>query len=157
MKMYQSQPGVITAPLANPAEHWDLAWWHDFPDLGPHCLYAAYLDTLTPVYIDEVDYKWAVNLLWRLKISRHRSRGKTQKIYVVTNRPRPRASDSAVFLHKEICFRAHGAPPSPRHTIADHCDGDTMNNRRSNLRWATHKENTDNRYGAYALQLRLGV
>ncbi len=42
-----------------------------------------------------------------------------------------------------ICFLAHGEPPTAS-CVADHIDGDTLNDHPSNLRWATYSENTRN-------------
>jgi hypothetical protein len=54
---------------------------------------------------------------------------------------------SLIWMHKVICLRAHGPPPTPLHVIADHRDGDTLDNRRHMLRWATHAMNAKNRFG----------
>ena len=43
-------------------------------------------------------------------------------------------------VHQLVCFAFHGPPPSPKHEVA-HWDGNALNNRPSNLRWATHQEN----------------
>ena len=51
-----------------------------------------------------------------------------------------------IWLHKEILRRV-GPPPSPAHTVGDHMNGNSLDNRRSNLRWATVTENNRNKYG----------
>lgn len=43
-----------------------------------------------------------------------------------------------------ICEAFHGPPPSPAHQTA-HGDGDPLNNRPNNLRWATQAENQADR------------
>lgn len=50
------------------------------------------------------------------------------------------------FLHREIAERIHG--PIPKGHVADHIDGDTMNNRRQNLRVVPHTVNTWNQHRA---------
>jgi len=42
-----------------------------------------------------------------------------------------------------VCFLAHGNPPHPT-SVADHIDGNTLNDHPDNLRWATYSENTRN-------------
>lgn len=59
-----------------------------------------------------------------------------------------------LWLHREICWRAHGAPPSERH-MADHLNGDSLDCRRENLRWATPSQNSKNRYGLLARELEM--
>jgi hypothetical protein len=47
-----------------------------------------------------------------------------------------------------VCTAFYGSRPSPQHEVA-HWDGDPTNNIKTNLRWATHKENgaDTRRYG----------
>jgi hypothetical protein len=94
--------------------------------------------------VSGIDYHWAKQWLWRL-CSNHVSEGYAGRD--TTNKRR-------VWLHREVCTRHHGPPPSPD-LVADHLDGDQLNNQRSNLRWATLSENNRNRYGSAWMQLRL--
>lgn len=50
-----------------------------------------------------------------------------------------------VCAHTLIAAAFHGPRPSPLHEVA-HSDGNGMNNNPDNLRWATRKENNDDRY-----------
>ncbi len=63
----------------------------------------------------------------------------------------------SIWLHREICLRAHGLPPSRHHLIADHLDGESLNDRRANLRWATLSTNNRNLNGLAYQRLRLAV
>jgi hypothetical protein len=45
-------------------------------------------------------------------------------------------------VHAVICMVFHGPRPTPTHQVA-HWDGNRLNNRASNLRWATSQENVD--------------
>lgn len=47
-------------------------------------------------------------------------------------------------VHRLVCEAFHGAPPTRRHQAA-HSNGDPSDNRASNLRWATPKENIADR------------
>lgn len=101
------------------------------------------------VVIDEEDFAWASQWRWQAKPSKN---GK--KIYACRcSSYQGRAL--SIYLHKQICLRAYGPPPSPSHIISDHKDGNTLNIQRRNLRWATPSQNRQNYNGIYALQLRL--
>lgn len=49
-------------------------------------------------------------------------------------------------VNRVICATFNGAPPTPRHHAA-HDDGNRLNNRSSNLRWATGVENEHDKRG----------
>jgi hypothetical protein len=55
-------------------------------------------------------------------------------------------------LHRLVAHAFLGPPPTPKHTVA-HSDGDRLNPRLSNLRWATYKENESDkiRHGTYLI------
>ena len=48
------------------------------------------------------------------------------------------------FVHRLVCEAFHGKPPTAEHHAA-HWDGDSLNNRLENLRWATPQENINDR------------
>ena len=113
-----------------------------------------YLDNSGELFcvVDLHDWEWASKWKWKPI----RSRGKTHKVYAFRT-TRWKGKHVAYFLHKEICFRAHGLPPTKYHIIGDHQDGQSLNNRRSNLEWATSSDNRKNRHGLFAQQTRLAL
>ena len=62
-----------------------------------------------------------------------------------------------LWMHKIVLLRAVGPPPTPAHRIGDHLDGNTLNNRRDNLRWATPQMNARNIHGFAVKQLSLDL
>ena len=107
--------------------------------------------------VDEEDYHWAVKNRWCPNVKKSRGNPLKTKTYL------RRAIDEwahgvrlrteTVYLHIEILKRTGILPPSKAHIITDHRDGDTMNCRRSNLRWATHSMNSRNTYGCEPMDL----
>jgi hypothetical protein len=53
-------------------------------------------------------------------------------------------------LHTVIMIRTGIVPPTPKHELVDHLDGDETNCKRYNLRWSTHQMNAHNQYGRHA-------
>jgi hypothetical protein len=107
--------------------------------------------------VDREDYQWALQWMWRPKWDKHgRKAYAVRSMDVGAGRAAGRRQVT-IYLHKEICLRANGPPPTPRHTIGDHKDGNSLNCRRGNMRWATPSENRLNIDGWYTRQLRMLV
>ena len=94
--------------------------------------------------LDLEDWWDATVLRWGIGVSRHKD---FNKFY-----GRRTENGVTIWLHKWVCERAHGPPPTSDHRIADHLDGNSLNCRHSNMRWATDQTNSQNKYGFAALQ-----
>jgi hypothetical protein len=67
---------------------------------------------------------------------------------------RRQIGNRTLYLHVEIMQRVEPAP-SPAHIIVDHMNGNSLDCRRANLRWATPSQNAKNKFGSYTRQLEL--
>lgn len=85
------------------------------------------------------DYAWVTQ--WRWKWNWDRT--KTKRYAIRCTRTEGRRH-TTIYMHKEICGRK-SAPPSELHSIGDHQDGESLNNQRFNLEWATRSQNRKNR------------
>lgn len=61
------------------------------------------------------------------------------------------------WMHKVVLWRSVGPPPTPAHIIGDHWAGNTFDNRRHMLRWATHQMNSANKFGFHHKQMELPI
>lgn len=124
-----------------------------------------YGDDRASIYsvIDDIDYQWALQWRWSPKFSK---RGKKFYLRRCTNegsgafyecpetgRIRRNRTQRTLFLHTAIMLRSGVIPPTKKHVLVDHRDGDAMNCRRSNLRWATHTMNSRNVFGSHGYEL----
>lgn len=99
--------------------------------------------------ISPEDYDWAVSRgNWFVTHGTRRD----GKSYVVRSE-----GGVLVFLHKVVLARAWQLPPSAAHIIGDHRNGNSLDNRRGNLRWATHQMNARNLFGFVDLQMELAL
>lgn len=97
--------------------------------------------------VDEEDYRHFSRWLWKPQFNR-------AKVYFARTET-TRGNDCrslTLYLHREICIRAHGHPPTAKRAIADHWNGFELDCTRDNLRWATKRENNRNRFGLHYRQ-----
>lgn len=99
--------------------------------------------------VDEADYQWALQWKWTAIPDKHGNKFYAARMAFIEGR------HVRLYLHKEILRRAGKKRPSRNHTIGDHRDGDSLNNRRRNLRWATPRMNRLNIGGMVARQYSL--
>lgn len=104
----------------------------------------VYLDRNVEEYavVDEVDYLWAIGWCWHVN-QPHRARTGTKR-YAVRNTGNGKKPGPKLYLHVEIMRRTGIERPSEAHVVVDHVDGNELDCRRHNLRWATHKMNRCN-------------
>lgn len=120
---------------------WDPSTWG--PDLHEHRIYA---DDRLNVYavVDAEDYSWAVR--WRWNLLRAHGGGRCEKIYLRRSvdvwENGVRIAVETKLLHVEIMKRKGDVPLSVLHTVVNHIDDNSLNCRRENIAWATHRENS---------------
>lgn len=124
--------------------------WGPTPD--SYRIYLSDHDDSLFALVDAVDYEWASRHLWSFCQARMGRSSQLRKYYArrTCNVGGRRAT---VFLHKEVLLRAVGPHPRPEFTIGDHRNGDSLDCRRSNLRWATPSMNRRNLYGTMPYDL----
>lgn len=78
--------------------------------------------------VDDDDYVWAKEVKWYAS-------GRSPNFYAVNNNLRSNGLNR--ILHREIMR-------CPKNMVVDHINGDTLDNRKNNLRICLHKENCKN-------------
>jgi hypothetical protein len=96
-------------------------------------------------------YEWAKQWRWHATVN---STGK--KFYATRmTRDRGAGTQTKIYMHKEILLLAGKKPPTRKHTIGDHQDGESLHNWPDNLEWATPSQNRQNTGGFHARQMAL--
>jgi hypothetical protein len=113
-----------------------------------------FLDNHAELYcvVDDTDYDWAMQWRWSA------TPNSTGLKFYASRSTRLEGRDGGqtrIYLHKEILLRAKGAPPGRRFVIGDHLSGQSLDNRRCNLRWATRSMNARNIHGVAMRQMAL--
>lgn len=108
-----------------------------------------WLDETKYCAVDLEDYQWAKQWKW------HATANSTGLKFYATRMTRERGTRKQVkiYMHKEILKRTKKRKISKHHSIGDHEDGDSLNNRRSNLSWATLKMNNNPHRHKHVLQM----
>lgn len=88
--------------------------------------------------VSQEDYAWALQWKWQFTWDRHRQKKYATRSTTLAGRRRVK-----IYLHKAVLERKGDVPPSAKHTIGDHNDSDSLNNKRDNLEWVTPKQNAE--------------
>lgn len=95
--------------------------------------------------VDREDWPWVSQHRWRASRS---GPANTHRYWYARRETREGGRTINIYLHRAVMLRV--APqPNDYEYIVDHINGNKMDNRRRNLRWATPKENRYNRYGQH--------
>lgn len=117
----------------------------DLPDLTSTPWRRIWLSSREPIWtlVDAVDFDWLSANVWNIWHAGN-GRGDSWMKYAKRNVGRER---STVRMHREIMIAADPGRDDAflaAHFV-DHVNGQTLDNRRANLRWATKRENIANR------------
>lgn len=136
----------------------DPTTWEE--DLPYRRLYLSDRDDMLFAIVDHEDYDWAQQWSWRATKHADGRSTQTLKGFYATRSERYLkltgiSATRTIYLHREILKRAGCAPSTLIHTIGDHRNGLSLDDRRRNLRWATPDENNRNRFGFWNYQGQL--
>ena len=108
------------------------------PSSLPTNEYRIWLDLDAGIYatVSFEDYAWALQWRWQITWDRHK-----RKAYATRSASTHGGRRVKYYLHKEILRRSMKLPPSPKHHMGDHGDGNSLHCERWNLDWATPSQN----------------
>lgn len=102
------------------------------------CPYRIWLDVGADIFVvvSQEDYDWARQWKWQITWDKHK-----RKVYATRSPTIAGQSRTKIYLHKAIMARKDILPPTKKHTMGDHGDGESRNCQRYNLSWATPSMN----------------
>ncbi|MFK4622543.1 HNH endonuclease [Bradyrhizobium diazoefficiens] len=113
----------------------------DLPDLSATPCRRIWLSQRQPIWtlVDAVDYAWLSANVWNVWHA-GTGRGDSWMLYAKRN---VGPSRSTVRMHREIMIAADPGRDDAflAAHVVDHINGQTLDNRRCNLRWATRRDN----------------
>lgn len=128
--------------------------------------YRIYADDYENEYalVDQIDYQYLIQWRWKLHYSRQHKGTRKRKVYLARvlhevlgpdykdeqgSRKRQRCSHT-IFLHNVVMERTGiPRPISNQRIITDHANGNGLDCRRTNLRYATISFNNKNIFGSH--------
>lgn len=101
----------------------------------------VYLDSACEIFclVLPEDYAWVTQWRWSWKWDRTKTKRYAFRTSWVEGR---RVS---IYLHKAVLNHCGKKQPTEAHTIGDHQNGESLDNQRGNLEWATVSQNRRNR------------
>jgi len=106
-------------------------------------MYRIWLDSACTVcaLVSFEDYEWAIQWKWQITWDRHKRKMYATRSTTTGEVRNGRKVRVKLYLHKEVLVRTMKLPPTARHTMGDHGDGDSLNCQRWNLEWQTPSGN----------------
>ena len=131
--------------------------------------FRIYGDDYENIYavVDEVDYHYLVQWRWKPSVSRIHKGTKKPKVYLcraaseiigpdlfIDGKRRQQRIVRSLYLHHVVMERkGDKRPKTNKAVITDHANGDGLDCRRNNLRYATISFNNKNLFGSHANEL----
>lgn len=126
--------------------------------------YRIYGDDYANIYciVDQIDYQYLIQWRWRPKESKKHKGTRKPKVYLF--RPGHETigegirRQPSIYIHQVVMDRkGDPKPKTNKKLIIDHKNGDGLDCRRVNLRWATISFNNKNIYGSHERELFDGL